>query len=59
VVAKVSEEINLASPKSDTFITREAGTLEEYKRFSGYSIGVISNILNRYEEIEWHMTNYN
>jgi hypothetical protein len=35
VVARVSEEMNLANPKSETFIRRDAGFLEEYNRFSG------------------------
>ena len=36
VVAKVSAEINLAKPKSDTLINLDLGSLLEYKIFSGY-----------------------
>jgi hypothetical protein len=36
VVASVSEEMNLAKPKSETLIKREAGFFEEYNKFSGY-----------------------
>jgi hypothetical protein len=35
VVAKVSEEMNLANPKSETLMTRSAGFFDENKRFSG------------------------
>jgi hypothetical protein len=35
VVASVSDEMNLAKPKSETLITLDDGFLEEYKRFSG------------------------
>jgi len=38
VVAKVSDEMNLARPKSETFITRVAGFEDEYKRFSGFIV---------------------